>query len=81
MQLFTHIYQLKLIPPTGNVINEKGKIMKQSAADILMHELVGHAIPRIAPSRIDTGNAIKNENIIRKELNVEERKEDEDHKQ
>lgn len=33
--------------------------MKQSAADILMHELVGHAIPRIAPSRIDTGNAIK----------------------
>ena len=64
-----------------NVINVKGENMKQSAADILMHELVGHAIPRIAPSRIDTGNAIKNENIIRKELNVEERKEDEKHKQ
>ncbi|WP_297243383.1 RHS repeat-associated core domain-containing protein [uncultured Prevotella sp.] len=64
-----------------NVINEKGEIMKQSAADILMHELVGHAIPRIAPSRIDTGNAIKNENIIRKELNVEEREEDEAHMQ
>ena len=64
-----------------NVINEKGEIMKQSAADILMHELVGHAIPRIAPSRIDTGNAKKNENIIRKELNVEEREEDEAHMQ
>ena len=63
------------------ITNEKGEIMKQSAADILMHELVGHAIPRIAPSRIDTGNAIKNENIIRKELNVEEREEDEAHMQ
>lgn len=76
-----HNIDVRISGKEHNVINEKGKIMKQSAADILMHELVGHAIPRIAPSRIDTGNAIKNENIIRKELNVEERKEDEDHKQ
>ena len=64
-----------------NVLNEKGESMKQSAADILMHELIGHAIPRLVHSSIDTGNAIKNENVIRQELNIEKRKEDEKHDQ
>lgn len=31
-----------------------------------MHELVGHAIPRMAGS--DTGNAISNENKVRSEI-------------
>ena len=35
-------------------------------ADILLHELVGHAIPNTVGS--DTGNAIKNDNKARQEL-------------
>ncbi|HJU41066.1 MAG TPA: RHS repeat-associated core domain-containing protein [Tahibacter sp.] len=36
-----------------------------TAADVLAHELVGHAIPRLVGS--DTGNAIANENKVRAE--------------
>ena len=49
----------------------------QSAADILMHELLGHSIPYIVGS--DTGNAVKNENKANKELKQDERKEDPNH--
>lgn len=46
-----------------------------------MHELIGHAILEIAPAPTDTGNAINNENNVRKELNMPNRQEDENHKQ
>ena len=43
-----------------------------------MHELFGHAIPKIINADYSTGNAIKNENIIRRELNLKERIENDD---
>jgi len=44
--------------------------MIQTPADILLHEFVGHTIPAIAPSPdFDTGNAMDNENKVRKECN------------
>ena len=52
--------------------------LEQSPADILMHEIFGHAIPKIINADYSTGNAIKNENIIRRELNLKERFENED---
>lgn len=33
----------------------------------------------MAPSKHDTGNAIKNENKVREELNIKKREEDESH--
>jgi uncharacterized protein RhaS with RHS repeats len=44
----------------------KGNPLRDEAADILAHELVGHAIPRIVGT--DTGNAVENENKVRKQL-------------
>lgn len=44
----------------------KGNPLRDDAADILMHELLGHAIPWIVGK--DTGNAVDNENKARKEL-------------
>lgn len=46
--------------------DESGKPLTNEPADILLHELVGHAIPHIAGS--DTGNAVENENKARKEI-------------
>jgi len=54
-----------------------GKALKQNAADILFHELVGHSIPWI--TKTDTGNAVDNENKVRKELKVPERQADPNH--
>ena len=48
-----------------NLKDTKGKSLRDEAADILAHELVGHAIPGVAGS--DTGNAVENENKVRKE--------------
>ena len=45
----------------------EGKPLKLTAADILLHELIGHAIPMTVGT--DTGNAIDNENKARKQLN------------
>lgn len=44
----------------------EGKPLRDEAADILMHELVGHAIPHILGE--DTGNAVENENKAREQL-------------
>jgi RHS repeat-associated protein len=44
----------------------KGNPLRSEGADILMHELVGHAIPISVIG--DTGNAVENENKVRKEL-------------
>ena len=47
-------------------VGTDGKPIDSSAPFVLMHELVGHAIPRIAGS--DTGNAVDNENKVRAEV-------------
>ncbi len=61
--------------------DENGNYFNQSPEEILMHELIGHSIPIIAPSRLfDTGNAILNENKVKKELNLQIRQENEGHK-
>lgn len=44
----------------------EGKPLEQKPADILMHELLGHAIPFAVGS--DTGNSVENENKARKEI-------------
>jgi len=43
-----------------------GYPLLQSAGDVLMHELVGHAIPYI--TKPNTGNSVDNENKVRKQL-------------
>jgi len=45
---------------TEDIRDTKNQPLVYEADDILMHELLGHAIPFIA--KPDTGNAIKNEN-------------------
>jgi RHS repeat-associated protein len=50
-----------------------------SPADILAHELVGHAIPRIVGG--GTGNAVRNENIVRREAGIPLRPDDPDHEE
>ncbi|MCP4353688.1 MAG: sugar-binding protein [Desulfobacterales bacterium] len=46
--------------------NQRGNKVGAHPADILVHELVGHAIPKIAGS--DTGNAIINSNKVTNQL-------------
>ncbi|MDF2435358.1 MAG: hypothetical protein JWP44_4989 [Mucilaginibacter sp.] len=51
---------------SGNSLNGlqyTGKPLRDDPADILAHELVGHAIPHATKS--DTGNAVDNENKVR----------------
>ncbi|MCJ8291346.1 MAG: RHS repeat-associated core domain-containing protein [Flavobacteriales bacterium] len=50
-----------------------------SAAEILLHELIGHAIPAMIGS--DTGNAIENENKVWKEVHTTIRWVDPSHKE
>ena len=52
---------------------ENGETHKFSPEEILMHELVGHAIPILL--NVTGGSAIFNENTIRRELGINERKE------
>ena len=46
-----------------NIKDTDGNELEDSPADILAHELVGHAIPGAVGT--DTGNAVKNENKVR----------------
>ncbi len=50
-----------------DVKDTDGKPLKDGPAEILMHEMVGHAIPK-ATGKKDTGDAIEDENKVRKEL-------------
>ena len=52
--------------PYEGLVDTKGRALRFSPMHILMHELVGHAIPRVAGS--DSGNAIQNENKVRQEM-------------
>ena len=57
----------------------KGKMIHQYPQDILCHELVGHATPKVLGR--DTGYAIENENKVWKELNYPLRKNNEKDKE
>lgn len=57
--------------------DQEDKVLEDEAADILYHEIVGHPDPKVLGA--DTGNAINNENIIRKELNKPLRRENPKH--
>jgi len=50
-----------------NMTTSTGGRVRDNSGDILMHELVGHAIPRMLNTP-DTGNAVDNENKVRAEL-------------
>jgi len=64
---------------TGNsnetLIGKNGKKIEDGPESILGHEFFAHVFPVLFGSI--TGNGIKNENILRRELGKEERKEDE----
>ncbi len=49
-----------------NLKDQSGKPLEDKPADILGHELVGHAIPATVGG--DTGNAVDDENKVRKEV-------------
>jgi RHS repeat-associated protein len=53
------------------VHDTNGNETKKPAGEVLIHEIVGHAAPAIVGT--ETGNAVKNENIVRKELGLPER--------
>ena len=59
------------------VHDTNGNEVKKSGGEVLIHEIVGHAAPAIAGS--ETGNAVENENIVRKELNLQERGKEANH--
>lgn len=54
------------IIPKSVIKDTEGNDYNDTPEKILMHELVGHAIPMVAGS--DTGNAVENENKVNKEL-------------
>ena len=70
------------VSPLGNdklpLVNKAGKITtkKESPAEILIHELVGHAIPRATGWH---GNAVDNENIVRAQCNLKLRRSERNH--
>ena len=71
------------VSPLGNdelsLINKNGSITteKESPSEILVHELVGHAIPRATGWQ---GNAVDNENIVRAQCKLKLRRSERNHK-
>ncbi|WP_268848913.1 hypothetical protein [Flavobacterium aestivum] len=65
--------------PNPNLQDKNGNPLADNPADILVHELVGHAIPHI--TKTDTGNAVDNENKVRAEQQTPERKPEPLHKE
>ena len=49
--------------PNPNIKDSNGQPLKDDPADILAHEIVGHAVPFTVKS--DTGNAVDDENKVR----------------
>jgi RHS repeat-associated protein len=60
-----------------NLQDVNGNALTDNPADILAHELVGHAIPHI--TKPDTGNAVDNENKVRTDQNTPARKKEPTH--
>ncbi|MCD9574178.1 DUF6443 domain-containing protein [Flavobacterium soyae] len=65
--------------PLVGLKDTNGNALTDNPADILAHELVGHAIPYI--TKTDTGNAVDNENKVRKDTNSPERANEPNHKE
>ena len=65
--------------PLLGLKDTNGNALIDSPADILAHELVGHAIPHI--TKTDTGNAVDNENKVKKDTNSPERAKEPNHKE
>ncbi len=69
-----------VVSEKGNMVHDtNGNEVKKPAAEVLIHEIVGHAAPTLAGS--ETGNAVKNENIVRRELGLPERIDEENHEE
>ena len=67
-----------VVSEMGHIVHDaNGNEVIKPAGEVLIHEIVGHAAPVIAGS--ETGNAVKNENIVRRELNLPERVDEKDH--
>lgn len=67
-----------IVSDKGHIVHDtQGNEIKKSAAEVLIHEIVGHAAPTIVGT--ETGNAVKNENIVRRELFLPEREDEENH--
>jgi len=60
-----------------DILDKEGNSLNYTSADILLHEIIGHAMAILGYP--DTGNAVDNENKVRKELGLKERKKEEDH--
>lgn len=50
----------------NDLVDTNGAPLRATPADILMHEMVGHAIP--VATKWDTGNAVDNKNKARAEI-------------
>lgn len=61
------------------VHDTNGNELKKTGGEVLIHEIVGHAAPVLAGS--ETGNAVDNENVVRKELGLQEREREENHEE
>ena len=57
--------------------DQNGNALEDGPAEILSHEIVGHAAPKVLGS--DTGNAIENENKVRLQLDKPLRERDDSH--
>ncbi len=57
--------------------DQSGNALEDGPAEILSHEIVGHAAPKVLGS--DTGNAVENENKVRLQLNKPLRERDDGH--
>jgi hypothetical protein len=69
-----------VVSEKGHLVHDtKGNEVIKTAEEVLIHEIVGHAAPVLVGT--ETGNAVKNENIVRKELNLPEREDEDDHKE
>ena len=67
-----------VVSKEGHIVHDtQGNEVKKPAGEVLIHEIVGHAAPAIVGT--ETGNAVKNENIVRRELNLPERVDEKDH--
>ena len=67
-----------IVSDKGHIVHDtQGNEIKKTAAEVLIHEIVGHAAPSIVGT--ETGNAVKNENIVRRELFLPEREDEENH--
>ncbi len=67
-----------IVSANGHIAHDTmGNEVKKSAAEVLIHEIVGHAAPVLVGT--ETGNAVRNENIVRNELGLQEREDEKNH--